>query len=58
MRSKIVSREHLNELGRDFNLVSFVESKVNSSQYGENIHGNLFEAFYWCYLLRQRLYLL
>ena len=45
MRSKIVSREHLNELGRDFNLVGFVESKVNSSQFGENIHGNLFEAF-------------
>ena len=45
MRSKIVSREHLNELGRDFNLLQFVESKVNSSQFGENIHGNLFEAF-------------
>jgi len=45
MRSKIVSRDHLNELGRDFNLVSFVESKVNSNQFGENIHGNLFEAF-------------
>ncbi len=45
MRSKIVSREHLNELGRDFNLVSFVESKVNSNQFGDNIHGNLFEAF-------------
>lgn len=45
MRSKIVSREHLNELGRDFNLIEFVESKVNSTQFGENIHGNLFEAF-------------
>ena len=45
MRSKIVSREHLNELGRDFNLVGFVDSKVNSNQFGENIHGNLFEAF-------------
>lgn len=45
MRSKIVSREHLNELGRDFNLVEFVDSKVNSNQFGENIHGNLFEAF-------------
>lgn len=45
MRSKIVSREHLNELGRDFNLVGFVESKVNANQFGENIHGNLFEAF-------------
>ena len=44
MRSKIVSREHLNELGRDFNLVEFVESKVSSTQFGENIHGNLFEA--------------
>src|SRR5690606_37156136 len=28
MRSKIVSREHLNELGRDLNLIQFVESKV------------------------------
>ena len=45
LRSKIVSREHLNELGRDFNLVGFVDSKVSSNQYGENIHGNLFEAF-------------
>jgi ribonuclease III len=45
MRSKIVSREHLNELGRDFNLLQFVESKINSSQFGDNIHGNLFEAF-------------
>ena len=45
MRSKIVSREHLNELGRDFNLVGLVESKVNANQFGDNIHGNLFEAF-------------
>ena len=45
MRSKIVSREHLNELGRDFNLIQFVESKVNPQHFGENIHGNIFEAF-------------
>lgn len=45
MRSKIVSREHLNELGRDFHLIDFVESKIPTSQFGENIHGNLFEAF-------------
>ncbi|SEP89016.1 ribonuclease III [Flavobacterium urocaniciphilum] len=45
MRSKIVSREHLNELGRDFKLVQFVESKVNPSHFGDNIHGNIFEAF-------------
>ena len=45
MRSKIVSREHLNELGRDFNLVHFVSSNIHTNQFGENIHGNLFEAF-------------
>ncbi len=28
MRSKIVSREHLNELGKDLNLIQFIESKV------------------------------
>lgn len=44
MRSKIVSREHLNELGRDFNLLKFVESKVAPQHFGENIHGNIFEA--------------
>ena len=44
MRSKIVSREHLNELGRDLNLIEFVESKVPPQHFGENIHGNLFEA--------------
>lgn len=44
MRSKIVSREHLNELGRDLNLIQFVESKVPMSHFGENIHGNIFEA--------------
>ena len=27
MRSKIVSREHLNELGRDLNLIQFIKSK-------------------------------
>lgn len=44
MRSKIVSREHLNELGRDLNLIQFVESKVPPQHFGENIHGNIFEA--------------
>lgn len=44
MRSKIVSREHLNELGRDLNLVRFLDSKVPVQHFGENIHGNLFEA--------------
>lgn len=44
MRSKIVSREHLNELGRDLNLIKFVKSNVSKSKFGENIHGNIFEA--------------
>lgn len=44
MRSKIVSREHLNELGRDLDLIRFIESKVPTSHFGENIHGNVFEA--------------
>jgi len=44
MRSKIVSREHLNELGRDLNLTQFIESKIPLSHFGENIHGNMFEA--------------
>lgn len=44
MRSKIVSREHLNELGRDLNLIQHVESKVPPQHFGENIHGNIFEA--------------
>jgi len=44
MRSKIVSREHLNELGRDFGLLDFVKSNIPNKNFGDNIHGNLFEA--------------
>ena len=44
MRSKIVSREHLNELGRDLKLIDLVESKIPKGQFGDNIHGNLFES--------------
>ncbi len=44
MRSKIVSREHLNELGKDLNLVNLVESNFSHQNFGENIYGNLFEA--------------
>lgn len=44
MRSKIVSREHLNELGKDLNLIQFIESKVPVHHFGENIHGNIFES--------------
>ena len=44
MRSKIVSREHLNELGKDLDLFRFVRSNVEKSKFGENVHGNIFEA--------------
>ena len=44
MRSKIVSREHLNELGKDLNLIKFVESRIPKFHFGDNIHGNVFEA--------------
>ncbi|AUC85663.1 ribonuclease III [Polaribacter sp. ALD11] len=44
MRSKIVSREHLNELGKDLNLIKFVKSNIDQGSVGDNIHGNIFEA--------------
>jgi ribonuclease-3 len=44
MRSKIVSREHLNELGKDLNLIRFVKSNIAQTNVGDNIHGNIFEA--------------
>ncbi len=44
MRSKVVSREHLNELGKDLNLIGLVKTSIPTTQFGQNIHGNLFEA--------------
>lgn len=44
MRSKVVSRKHLNELGRELNLVRYVRAGIPLDNFGVNIHGNLFEA--------------
>lgn len=44
MRSKIVSRKHLNELGKDLKLIRYVVSKIPKDHFGDNIHGNVFEA--------------
>lgn len=44
MRSKVVSREHLNELGRDLHLVKFLKTTVPAQQFSGNIYGNVFEA--------------
>src|SRR5690554_6140880 len=44
MRAKIVSRENLNQLGKELGLLELVASKVSQKHFGENIYGNLFEA--------------
>ena len=44
MRSKIVSRSHLNKIGKSLNLISLLNSKLDHAKFGDNIHGNLFEA--------------
>ena len=44
MRSKVVSREHLNELGRDLGLLNLIRAAIPKENFGVNIHGNLFEA--------------
>ncbi|TVZ56519.1 RNAse III [Lutibacter sp. Hel_I_33_5] len=44
MRSKVVSREHLNELGKDLELIKYVKSNIDSRNIGDNIHGNIFES--------------
>lgn len=44
MRSKIVSRKHLNELGKDLELIKYMQTGISTEQFGTNIHGNLFEA--------------
>ncbi len=44
MRSKIVSRSHLNALGKDLDLIRFVKSTISRNRMGPNIYGNIFEA--------------
>ncbi|MCC4211870.1 ribonuclease III [Leeuwenhoekiella parthenopeia] len=44
MRSKVVSREHLNELGRDLGLLNLIRAAIPKENFGVNVHGNLFEA--------------
>lgn len=45
MKSKIVNRKNLNKLGEDLKLTSFLQKNKQSTALGENISGNLFEAF-------------
>ena len=44
MRSKIVRREFLNHVGKSLRLYSLLQSKVDKDRYGDDVHGNIFEA--------------
>ncbi len=44
MRSKIVSRRHLNEIGKDLDLVQFAKRPNSRRKFSYNAHGDLFEA--------------
>ena len=44
MRSKIVERRYLNQLGEELQLLDFLRTKLTPKQLGNNISGNLFEA--------------
>ena len=44
MRSKIVSRVNLNSLGKDLDLLKFIDSAVSQEKFGDNIYGNIYEA--------------
>jgi len=44
MRAKIVSREYLNQIGKDFGLIEFMKTHLDYSKFSENTHGNLLEA--------------
>ncbi len=44
MRSKIVSRRHLNEIGKDLDLVQFAKKPNSRRKFSYNAHGDLFEA--------------
>lgn len=51
MRSKIVSRKHLNELGKELGLIDYVIKNDSVTKLSQNVHGNLFEALVGAILL-------
>lgn len=44
MRSKIVRRDFLNQIGEHLGLIQHLSSNVPPKKYGPDVHGNLFEA--------------
>lgn len=55
MRSKIVSRRQLNEVSRKLNLIQFLNPKNNHANLGEDVNGDLLEAFVGTVFLDQGL---
>lgn len=44
MRSKIVNRKHLNEIGNDLNLVELARKPTSKRTFSRNVSGDLFES--------------
>jgi len=44
MRSKIVRRDFLNQVGEQLKLIDHLSSNVPAKNYSQHVHGNLFEA--------------
>lgn len=44
MRSKIVSRKHLNKIGEELDLISFAKRPNSKRKFSYNAHGDFFEA--------------
>lgn len=44
MRSKIVSREHMNSVGKRLELLELLDSKIGKNSFGDNVYGNLMES--------------
>lgn len=44
MRSKIVRRDFLNQIGKELGLIRHLASNVPQKKYGPDVHGNLLEA--------------
>ncbi|MDC3079646.1 putative dsRNA-binding protein [Flavobacteriaceae bacterium] len=44
MRSKIVRREFLNSVSKSLDLYPLLQSRAEKNHYGDDIHGNIFEA--------------
>ena len=51
MKSKIVSREKLNYIGKELNLLDYLYCTGNKENFGDDIYGNILEALIEPFLL-------